>query len=160
MRISYSVLLLSGLVLGACGDDAPPPGPPVASVEQVLPNIPFPPNPTPVATEKTDDAMQMVLASAVPADSVVGYYRTIFAAAPYRLINESKNGNVTSFYVEQDGPSMWVTVQPIDSLSARVTIAGARGALSRPRDPANPDPVGASGEALPRPVGVPIPGQP
>lgn len=148
-------------MLVACksGDAAPAP-PPAAPLETVLPNIPFPPNAKTVASERADQALKLVFASNSPSDSVVAYYRTVLAAAPYRLINEGMSGNITSFYVEQDGPSMWVTVQPVDMNNSLVTISGAQGDPNRPPSPAIPDPVGAQGQPLPRPTSVPLPDQP
>lgn len=153
--------LAAAAMLVACkGGDAkpaPPEGPPL---EAMLPNIPFPPNAEPVTTERADKALKLVFTSGSPADSVVAYYRTVLAAAPYRLINEGMSGNITSFYVEQDGPSMWVTVQPVDMNNSLVTIAGAQGDPNRKPDPAIPDPVGAQGQPLPRPTSVPSPDDP
>jgi hypothetical protein len=57
---------------------------------------------------------------------VADYYRDVLARPPYRLINESTNDGLVSFYVEQDGPSMWVAVQGLTAGGALVTVAGAR----------------------------------
>jgi hypothetical protein len=159
MRFSIHGPLAATLLLGAgCGKDAPP-ATPAVPLEQVLPNIPFPPDAEPAGANRAEDAMQLTFASSVPADSVVAYYRTVLAQAPYRLINEGKAGNVTSFYVEQDGPSMWVRVQPVDDKNSIVTIAGAVTDSARAPDPAIPDPVGASGQKLQRPQSIPLPNQ-
>ena len=158
MRNGHLIPLAAALLVGCAKDDTPK-APESAPIEQVLPNIPFPPEAEPVGSDRTPNAMQLVFASSVPSDSVVAYYRTVLAAAPYRLINEGKAGNVTSFYVEQDGPSMWVRVQPVDSMNTLVTIAGAKGDPNRPLDPAIPDPVGAGGQPLPKPGSVPLPAQ-
>ncbi|MEO5825263.1 MAG: hypothetical protein ABIR59_05195 [Gemmatimonadales bacterium] len=161
MRITILMPLVAAAMLVACkGSDAKPAaleGPPL---EEVLPNIPFPPNAEPVASERADKALKLVFASSSPSDSVVAYYRTVLAAAPYRLINEGMSGNITSFYVEQDGPSMWVTVQPVDINNSMVTIAGAQGDPNRKPDPAIPDPVGAQGQPLPPRTSVPSPDDP
>ncbi len=150
MRISPHVPLAAILLIAACGKDEPE-TPPAMPLEQVLPNIPFPPEAEPLGSNRAENAIQLSFASSLPADSVVAYYRGVLSEAPYRLINEGKAGNVTSFYVEQDGPSMWVRVQAVDSMNSLVTIAGAKGDPNRPLDPAIPDPVGASGQ----PIGVP-----
>jgi hypothetical protein len=42
------------------------------------------------------------------------------------LVNESVNDGVISFFVEQNGPSMWVVVQGLDAGGSLVTLAGAR----------------------------------
>ncbi len=153
-------LAAAAMLAGCKGGDAapvPPAGPPL---EAILPNIPFPPNAEPVTSERADKALKLVFTSSSPSDSVVAYYRAVLAAAPYRLINEGVSGNVTSFYVEQDGPSMWVTVQPVDVNNSLVTIAGAQGDPNRKPDPAIPDPVGAQGQPLPPRTSVPLPDDP
>lgn len=127
MRYSILVVLtFAAASLGACqqkkavADTAETP-----RLETVLPNLPLPPNGMALTSENSKDAMQFVFASVTSADSVIAYYRDVLAKPPYRLINESTNGGVTSFYVEQDGPSMWVAVQKNGETGSMVTIAGA-----------------------------------
>lgn len=141
---SVAILALLGT---ACGknEPAPDPTPPLA---QVLPNIPLPPGATPMAREAGGDAVRLVVSSTSPADTVVAFYRATLSVPPFRLINEAKSGNLTSFYVEQDGPPMWVTVEPAGTTSSIVTIAGAQVDSTKRRDPAIARPVGVDGQVI------------
>ena len=97
-----------------------------ATLSQVLPNIPLPPDPEPLVKEIGTNAMQFLIASKIKPDSVVAYYRQILSADPFRLINERTSGKTTSFYAEQDGPSIWITVSPNGTEGSLVVIAGAK----------------------------------
>jgi hypothetical protein len=99
-----------------------PPAPPLGTV---LPNIPFPPGGQPAGQNSGSDATQLQFVSTVSADSVTKYYRQLFSRPPYQLVNETTSGTTTVFYVEQKGPSMWVTVEASGDSASRVTIAGA-----------------------------------
>lgn len=127
MRYSILVALsLTAVSLGACQQK-----PPVAEaivpprLETVLPNLPLPPGALALTSESSKDAMQFVFTSPAAADTVVAYYRELLGKPPYRLINEATTAGVTSFYVEQDGPPMWVAVQKNGDAGSLVTIAGA-----------------------------------
>lgn len=141
---STALLVLLG---AACGKNEPAPdlAPPLA---HVLPNIPLPPGATPMTSESGGDATRIVISSTSPADTVVAFYRITLSAPPFRLINEAKAGTMTSFYVEQDGPPMWVTVEPVGTASSIVTIAGAQVDSLKPRDRAIARPVGADGQVI------------
>ena len=141
---SVAMLILLGTAC-AKNEPAPEPTPPLA---QVLPNIPLPPGATPMTSEAGGDAIRIVVSSTSPADTVIAFYRATLSAPPFRLINEAKSGSVTSFYVEQDGPPMWVTVEPVGTATSLVTIAGARVDSTQPRDKAIARPVGADGRLL------------
>ncbi|MES2304463.1 MAG: hypothetical protein V4558_03110 [Gemmatimonadota bacterium] len=135
MRYSiFATLLFAAASLGACQQKPPavqePERPPVG---KVLPNLPVPPDATPLTTESSKEAMQFLFTTHVSVDSVLSYYRDLLGKEPYRLINESANGGVTSFYVEQDGPSMWVAVQKNGDAGTMVTIAGAAKDASAPK---------------------------
>ena len=122
MRKSHLVPLAAALLFAACGDDDTPDAPPPAPLEEVLPNIPFPPNGQPLQTERTGNALKLTFRADSPSDSVVAYYRGLLAAAPYRLINESSAGGITSFYV--NGRPVDVDQRAgLDSLHALVTIS-------------------------------------
>ncbi len=127
MRYSIlAVLSLSTTSLAAC-QQKPPTAEAVTPprLNQVLPNIPMPPDGLALTSETSKDAMQFTFVSPSPVESVLIYYRVVLGKAPYRLVNEAKSGGVTSFYVEQDGPPMWVSVQKNGDSGSLVTISGA-----------------------------------
>lgn len=124
----YSIL--AGLTLAAVSFAACQQKPVAEAVtpprlETVLPNIPIPPDGMALTNENSKDAMQFTFASPMKLDSMVNYYRDVLGKPPYRLINEATTGGVTSFYVEQDGPSMWVAIQKNGDSGSMITIAGA-----------------------------------
>ena len=57
---------------------------------------------------------------------MASYYRKVLSTDPFRLVNERTSGRTTSFYAEQDGPSIWISVSPNGSQGSMVVIAGAR----------------------------------
>lgn len=124
----YSILAgltLAAVSLAACQQKPVAEAAARPSLESVLPNIPMPPGGMALTTENSKDAMQFVFASPVAVDSMLTFYRDVLGKAPYRLINEATTGGVTSFYVEQEGPSMWVAVQKNGESGSMITIAGA-----------------------------------
>jgi hypothetical protein len=113
-------------MLVACGggDDVAPAEEQVPVV-MVLPNIPLPPGGQPLTTERGGDAAQLLVSTPLGADSVVIFYRDLLSRPPYRLVNEATEATVTSFYVEQEGPSLWVTVEGLQAGGTMVRLAGA-----------------------------------
>jgi hypothetical protein len=92
---------------------------------EVLPNLPLPPGGMPLTSQSSSDAMQIFAATELPVDSVLAYYRNVLAEPPYRLVNETTSDSLSAFYVEQDGPSLWITVQKNGQSGSMVVIAGA-----------------------------------
>lgn len=117
-------LLLTVVQLGACQSAKPDEAPKQAGLE-VLPNLPLPPNGTLQSRESSPEAMQVVAVTDVGVDSVLAYYRLILGKEPFRLINETTADSITSFYVEQAGPSLWISVRRNGSAGSLVVIAGA-----------------------------------
>jgi hypothetical protein len=124
-NFKLAVLIVGSVAILGCQQKAPVAEitPPVLG--KVLPNLPLPPDPTALTRESSADATQMIFTTPVAVDSILTFYRDLLGKPPYRLINESTNGGITSFYVEQDGPSMWVAVQKNGTTGSMVTIAGA-----------------------------------
>jgi hypothetical protein len=116
-----TVALAATVLLAGCHK----PKPKEIKLSQVLPNIPLPPDPEPLVKETGTNAMRVLIVSRVAPDSVAAYYRNVLSADPFRLINERSSGRTTSFYAEQDGPSIWITVSPNGDQGSMVTIAGA-----------------------------------
>lgn len=107
-------------ILAGCHRKAPQ-----ATISQVLPNIPLPPDPEPLVRMGGTEAMEFIVVSHATVDSVVAYYSRLLSSEPFRLINVRKSGNTTAFYAEQNGPSLWVTVSPNGTDESQVIIAGA-----------------------------------
>ena len=118
-------LLLTVAQLGACQSAKPAEEAPKQAGLEVLPNLPLPPEGTLLTTQSSPEAMSVVSVTEVAVDSVLTYYRMILGKEPFRLINETTADSITSFYVEQDGPSLWITVQRNGPKGSMVVIAGA-----------------------------------
>jgi hypothetical protein len=153
---TFSLLLAAAVLVTACGDkpaqeveETPP------SLVEVFPNLPLPPGGMLLSREGAGAAMQMTFSSPLLGDSIAEYYREVLSAPPYELMNESINNGVVSFFVEQNGPSMWVVVQGLEAGGSLVTVAGARARRGTGADsvrvlegkPVNPDSL--PGTALP-----------
>jgi len=120
VALALPIILLAGCTSRKAEEAAPPP--PLA---QVLPVLPFPPDAQPVSTASGEDATQVTLTSPQSVDTVANYYRQVLGEAPFRLVNESSTGGVISFLADQDGPSLWVTIQSDGQGGSLVTLAGA-----------------------------------
>ena len=125
-RIVFPVLT-AAILLAGCHKAAPKP----VEMGEVLPNIPLPPQAQPLVHEGGAEAMQFLFATPVAVDSIVSYYRATLSAGAFHLVNEVTKGKTTSFYAEQDGPSIWVTVSPNGTEGSQVMIAGATDASGR-----------------------------
>lgn len=137
-------LVLPALLLAGCkSEKAQEAAPPPPALSQVLPNLPFPPDAQPLTTVSGADATQITLLSPHPPDSVAAYYRKLLGDPPFRLVNETTTGGVVSFFANQDGPPIWVTVQPDGKVGAKVVIAGA--VQDKPKSPS----IDTTGKKLP-----------
>ncbi len=121
---TLSIALLA-LVAAACKSPEVPAEDAGLPMVQALPNIPLPPGGAPVSTERGGDAVQLLVSTPTPSDTVVAFYRDLLSRPPYRLINEAEDKGATSFYVEQDGPPLWVTVEGLPAGGTMVRLAGA-----------------------------------
>ena len=127
MTKTTSLLLSAVFVLAACGGDAevaPIEETPMSPIE-ALPNMPLPPDATPIRAEAGGDAAQLLFATPMHVDDVVKFYRAILSEAPYSLLNEAEVGGATTFYVEQDGPPLWVMVEGFPAGGTQVRLTGA-----------------------------------
>jgi hypothetical protein len=126
MNMRTGTTALCAALVAACGgagQDAPEEE--QVPIVQVLPNIPLPPGGQPLTSERGGDAAQLLVSTPVLADSVIAFYRDLLSRPPYRLVNEATERSITSFYVEQDGPSLWVTVEGLEAGGTLVRLAGA-----------------------------------
>jgi len=92
---------------------------------QVLPNIAMPPGGQVIGSAGGTEAASLIVSTPLASDSVAEFYRDVLSRPPYRLVNESVNGQVTSFYVEQEGPPLWVTVEHLEAGGTLVRLSGA-----------------------------------
>lgn len=120
-----ALVLVAAALAAGCSGDGREPEETVMTPIQVLPNLPLPGDAAVVGTEGGVDAAVLVLSTPIPGDSIAEYYRDLLSRPPYRLINEDVTNGVTSFYVEQDGPPLWVTVEPLQAGGTLVRLAGA-----------------------------------
>jgi hypothetical protein len=126
MRTQTLLLSAVAATLVACGPtESPTPEEPMATPAEVLPNIPLPPDGIPLNTEGSGEALQLLVSTPLAAEQVVEFYREVLSRPPYSTLNESTNSGATTFLVEQDGPSLWVTVQGLEAGGSLVRLAGA-----------------------------------
>lgn len=124
MRITSLTILTAALLL-ACQSDTPDDNPTPPELAKVLPNIPLPPRGEVESSEGSGNALQLLVSTPMPSDSVAEYYRGTLSRPPYRLINEATDRGTVTFYVEQDGPPLWVSVQGLEAGGTLVRLAGA-----------------------------------
>ena len=115
MTTRHALLALAAVTLVACGGEPEAPAETTVSPVEVLPNIAMPPDGQLLASEGGAEAATLLMSTPMAVDTVIAYYRDVLSQPPYRLINESVNGAVTSFYVEQDGPPLWITVEGLEA---------------------------------------------
>lgn len=125
MTTRHSLLALAAFAVAACGTEPETPAETTLTPVQVLPNIAMPPGGEALGSEGGSEAATLLISTPVSADSVVTFYRDVLSKPPYRLINESVNAGITSFYVEQDGPPMWLTVEGLEAGGTLVRMSGA-----------------------------------
>ena len=137
MPRTHLLLPVALVALAACGSDAadaPEAERPLSAIEAFA-NIPLPPNGMPAGSEGTGEALQLMVTSEFEADSVSAFYRGLLTEEPYHLINESRTGGTTTFYVESgDKRPMWVHVEPKADGGTMVRLVGA--AVRTAADPA------------------------
>jgi hypothetical protein len=109
-------------VLAACADKAPK----VAKLNEALPNIPLPPQPSFVGRSGGPDALQVMVRSPAAPDSVAAYYRGVFKTGGWKLVNEAKDAEgAIVLLAQQKGPPLWVRIHPADGGGSMVELSGA-----------------------------------
>ncbi len=109
-RRSPALLLACLALLAACKAEPPPK---TARIQDALPGMPLPGDPTFVSRSGSEDALQVVLTSAQAPDSIVAYYRQILSKTPWTLVSDQAfNTSGRVFYATRNGPPIWVTVIP------------------------------------------------
>jgi hypothetical protein len=116
-----AVLLCLALV--ACGDKRPKTPP----VDEVLPNLPLPPEPTLVERRGGSDALQITVRSPASVEQVSAYYRKVLTSGNWKLVSDAKDSEgATVLLAEQKGPPLWVRIKDAGQGGGTlVQIAGA-----------------------------------
>jgi hypothetical protein len=108
--------------LAACGDRTPK----QPKMADVFPNLPLPPGASLVGKSGGADALQLTLRSSRPSAEVEAYYKRVFSADGWRLVNQFKSPDgATVLLAQQNGPPLWVRIIPQDSTTTVVELAGA-----------------------------------
>jgi hypothetical protein len=114
--------LVLSAALAACGDKTPR----MAKFNEALPNLPLPPQPSFVGRSGGPDALQVTVHSPASPDAVADYYRGVFKTGSWKLVNEAKDAEgATVLLAQQNGPPLWVRIQPADGGGSRVELSGA-----------------------------------
>ena len=114
--------LLLCTALAACADKTPK----MAQLNEALPNIPLPPNPSFVGRSGGPDALQVTVRSPATPDSVAGYYRGVFKSGKWKLVNEAKDAEgAIVLLAQQNGPPLWVRIHPADGGGSMIELSGA-----------------------------------
>jgi hypothetical protein len=108
--------------LAACADKTPK----MAKLDEALPNIPLPPQPSFVGRSGGPDALQVTVRSPVGADSVANYYRGVFKTGNWKLVNDAKDAEgAIVLFARQNGPPLWVRIQAADGGGSTIELSGA-----------------------------------
>lgn len=119
------MLLLALLAFPACSE---PDRTPKARLADTFKDVPIPPEAEGLGRQTGTDAVQLMFRSRATPAQVADYYRARLKEAPWRLRSEAKlpNGTLT-FYAEQDGPPLWVSIRPDSATGGSlVDLAGAK----------------------------------
>jgi len=101
-------LALVALALAACTSDS---SGKIASVAEVLPGLPLPPEARVVARSGASDALQITFESLWSPDALTRYYRSILSQAPWDLQSDVVDAAGASvLYATREGPPIWVRI--------------------------------------------------
>ncbi len=119
------------IALTACGDKAPK----VAQMNEAMPNLPLPPDPSFVERTAGPDALQVTVRSPASTESVAAYYRQVFKQGSWRLVNDAKDvDGATVLLAQRDGPPLWVRI--LADPSGQGSLVELSGAVVPKRDSA------------------------
>ncbi len=121
---------MAGTTLAACGSDAPK----TPRIQDVLPNMPLPPNAAVLSREGGEEALQFTFQSSDSASVVAQYYRLSLPGSGWNLISDqtARDGEI-SIYAERNGPPIWITIRP-DSATGGSIIRMAGAVATKPQD--------------------------
>jgi len=96
-------------------------------VAEVLPGLPLPPAARVVARAGTPEALQITFQSALPADSLADYYRSVLTRGEWTLESDATDGTgAIVLYATRDGPPIWVRVtRTVGAPGSTVQVNGA-----------------------------------
>src|SRR5882672_4123797 len=78
-------LVAVALLAGACRPDQPAK---TARLQDALPGMPLPNDPTFISRSGSDSALQIVLSSGQPPEAMINFYRGILSTAPWTLVSD------------------------------------------------------------------------
>ena len=126
MRRTLILFAICGLA--ACTDKPSTPPKREVLLKETLPHLPVPPGGELVSRSEGEDVLKLRFRTSSPPDSVAGFYRRLLGKPPWRLKGDTKANGTTTFYAEQNGPPLWVTIQAAGAGDAGslVDLVGAR----------------------------------
>ena len=108
MRNPLLVFCFAAATTLGCQDK--PPTPP--AVNQVMPNLPVPPQAQVVSRSGSEDALLIRLSTPVGTEEIESYYRGILSREPWQLVSDTRMADgALALYAERQGPPLWVTVR-------------------------------------------------
>jgi hypothetical protein len=120
LRLALLAVLVS---VAGCREDAPPP----ASVAKALPGLPLPPAAEVLSRSGNPEALQITFRSALPAEKLVEFYRSVLSTGPWDLVSDERDAEgARVLYAERDGPPIWVRIYPATGAEGSIVeISGA-----------------------------------
>jgi hypothetical protein len=127
MRTPYAlvfVALAGAASLGACQDQRQDIAE-LPSVPSAFPELLFPPGGVLKARAGSEDALQLIFhAPGDPAQVATGY-RTRLSTAPWHIVSDRQEGDLTTIYAESNGRPLWLRIAPEPGVGSRVELSGA-----------------------------------
>ena len=106
----------------------------MAKVNEALPNLPLPPQPSFVSRSGGPDALQITVRSPASPEAVAAYYRAVFKTGQWKLVNDAKDADgATVLLAQRNGPPLWVRIQPRERRGLDGRAVGGGGEQDRQR---------------------------
>lgn len=134
-RQNLRLVLLAALVaVVGCREDAPKP----ATVAQALPGLPLPPAAEVLSRSGNPEALQITFRSALPAEKLVDFYRSVLSTGPWDLVSDEQDAEgARVLYAEREGPPIWVRIYKATGAEGSIVeISGAVPKAAAPGDSA------------------------
>ncbi len=119
-----TILILGLAAIAGCRPDAKPHSP---RLQEALPYLPLPPDPHFVSRTGVDSAIQVVLTTPYPVDSIVVLYRGLLVRQSYTLAGDQPaTGGGRTLLAIKNGQPLWIMIGPDPAgAGTRVSINGA-----------------------------------